>query len=194
MDAGNTYTNHPGVVEYKGRNYFFYHDSSLPGGGTFKRSVRLQEFSYGADGSIPKLPYNGAAPEGIARLNPFAQVEAETIAFASGIKTENCNDTGGGQNVTRISNGDYIRVKNVNFEDGVTSFQARVSSSGSNARIELRLGSRTGTLLGTCDVSGRTSWTTVTCPVSGASGTQDLFLVFSGSGDNAFKFNWWQFQ
>ena len=194
MDAGNTYTNHPGVVEYKGRNYFFYHDSSLPGGNTFKRSVRVQEFSYGNDGSIPKLPYNGEGPEGIARLNPFARVEAETIAFASGVKTENCNDTGGGQNVTQISNGDYIRVKNVNFENGVTSFEARVSSSTSNARIELRLGSRTGTLLGTCDVSGRASWATVTCPVSGASGTQDLFLVFTGSGDNLFKFNWWRFE
>lgn len=194
MDAGNTYTNHPGIIEYKGRNYFFYHDSSLPGGSTFKRSVRVQEFSYGTDGSIPKLPYNGAGPEGIARLNPFTRVEAETIAWASGVKTENCSDTGGGQNVTQISNGDYIKVKNVNFASGVTSFQARVSSAGSNAKIELRLGSRTGILLGTCDVSGRSSWTTVTCPVSGGSGTQDLFLVFTGSGDNLFKFNWWQFQ
>lgn len=194
MDAGRTYTNHPGIVEYKGRNYFFYHDSSLPGGNNYKRSVRVQEFSYGADGSIPKLPYSGEGPEGIARLNPFERVEAETIAFASGVKTENCNDTGGGQNVTQISNGDYIRVKNVNFANGVTSFQARVSAAASNARIELRLGSRTGTLLGTCDVSGYSSWTTVTCPVSGASGTQDLFLVFTGSGDNLFKFNWWKFE
>lgn len=194
MDAGRTYTNHPGVIEYKGRSYFFYHDSSLPGGSNFKRSVRVQEFQYGADGSIPKLPYNGEGPEGIARLNPFARVEAETIAIASGVKTENCNDTGGGQNVTRISRGDYIKVKNVNFEGGVTSFQARVSSSAADANIELRLGSETGTLLGRCDVSGHSSWTTVTCPVSGASGTHDLLLIFSGSGDNIFKFNWWKFE
>lgn len=195
MDAGNTYTNHPGVVDYKGRSYFFYHDSSLPGGNNYKRSVRLQEFSYGNDGSIPKLEYNGQAPEGIERLNPFSRVEAETIALASfGIKTENCNDTGGGQNVTRISGGDFIQVKNVNFADGVTSFEARVSSSVGNASIELRLDSQTGTSLGTCDVSGHASWTTVTCPVSGASGTHDLFLVFSGSGDNLFKFNWWKFE
>ena len=156
--------------------------------------MRLQEFSYGADGSIPKLEMNGAAPEGITRLNPFARVEAETIAFASGIKTENCNDTGAGQNVTRISAGDYIEVKNVNFAGGVTSFQARVSSATGNAKIELRLDSENGPSLGTCDVSGHASWTTVTCPVSGASGTHDLFLVFSGSGDNLFKFNWWKFE
>ena len=112
---------------------------------------------------------------GIARLNPFTQVEAETIAFASGVKTENCSDTGAGQNVTQISSGDYIKVKNVNFANGVNAFQARVSSSASNAKIELRLDSKTGTLLGTCDVSGRSAWTTVTCPASGGSGTHDLF-------------------
>ena len=83
MDAGRTYTNHPGIVEYKGRNYFFYHDSSLPGGNNFKRSVRVQEFRYGADGSIPKLPYNGQGPEGIARLNPFERVEAQGPAHAA---------------------------------------------------------------------------------------------------------------
>jgi arabinoxylan arabinofuranohydrolase len=194
MDAGRTYTNHPGIVDYKGRSYFFYHNSSLPGGSNFKRSVAVQEFTYGADGSIPKLPINGEGPEAIAKLNPFERVEAETIAFASGVKTENCNDTGGGQNVTRISNGDYIKVKNVNFGSGVTAFQARISSATGNAGIELRLDSLTGTSLGKCDVSGYSSWTTVTCPVSGASGTHDLFLVFSGSGDNAFKFNWWKFE
>jgi len=194
MDAGRTYTNHPGIVEYKGHNYFFYHDSSLPGGNNYKRSVRVQEFTYGNDGSIPKLSMTGEAPLGIARLNPFARVEAETIALASGVKTESCSDTGGGQNVTQITSGDSIKVKNVNFANGVTSFQARVSSSASNAKIELRLDSKTGTLLGTCDVSGRSAWTTVTCPASGGSGTHDLFLVFTGSGDNLFKFNWWKFE
>ena len=50
--------------------------------------MRVQEFTYGNDGSIPKLSMTGEAPVGIARLNPFTQVEAETIAFASGVKTE----------------------------------------------------------------------------------------------------------
>jgi hypothetical protein len=193
MDAGRTFTNHPGIVDFQGHSYFFYHDSSLPGGNDFKRSVCVQEFSYGNDGSIPKLSMNGDGPEGIARLNPFEQVEAETIAFASGIKTENCNDTGGGRNVTRISGGDYIKVKNVNFRNGVSAFEARVSASTGNASIELHLDSRDGTSLGTCDVSGHADWTTVTCPVSGGNGTHDLFLVFSGNGDELFKFNWWKF-
>jgi len=186
-------TNHPGVADYKGHSYFFYHNGTLPGGGSYKRSVCVEEFTYGADGTIPKLTMSTKGPDAIATLNPFQQVEAETIAFSSGLKTEVCTDTGAGMNVTSISNGDYIKVKDVDFLDGITSFDARVSSAGSNAKIELHLDSQTGTLLGTCDVSGASSWTTKTCSVTGGSGKHDLFLKFTGGSGDLFKFNWWKF-
>ncbi|WP_437520039.1 glycoside hydrolase family 43 protein [Sorangium sp. So ce726] len=193
MGAGRTFTNHAGVVDYKGHSYFFYHNSALPGGGDFKRSVCVEEFKYGADGSIPSLTMSTNGPPAIATLDPFKQVEAETIAFSSGLKTEVCTDTGAGMNVTSVSNGDYIKVKDVDFLDGVTSFEARVSSAAGNAKIELHLDSQNGTLLGTCDVSGASSWTTKTCAVSGGSGKHDLFLKFVGGGGDLFKFNWWRF-
>jgi len=193
MDPGSTFTNHPGVVDYKGHSYFFYHNSALPGGSNYKRSVCVEEFTYGADGSIPKLKMTTKGPSAVATLNPFQQVEAETIAFSSGLKTEVCSDTGGGMNVTSIGNGDYIKVKEVDFADGVTSFDARVSSSASDAKIELHLDSETGTSLGTCDVSGASSWTTKTCEVSGGSGKHDLFLKFVGGSGELFKLNWWRF-
>ncbi|HVT09844.1 MAG TPA: glycoside hydrolase family 43 protein [Polyangia bacterium] len=193
MGTSSTYTNHPGVIDYQGHSYFFYHNSALPGGNNYKRSVCVEEFTYGADGSIPKISMTKDGPAAVATLNPFAQVEAETIAFSSGLKTEVCSDTGGGMDVTSISNGDYIKVKNVDFADGVTSFEARVSSAGSNAKIELHLDSQTGTSLGTCDVSGASSWTTKTCAVSGGSGKHDLFLKFTGGSGDLFKFNWWRF-
>jgi arabinoxylan arabinofuranohydrolase len=187
-------TNHPGVADYKGHSYMFYHNGTLPGGGSFKRSVCVEEFTYGADGSIPKLTMSKEGPAAVATLDPFQQVEAETIAFSSGLKTEPCTDTGAGMNVTSISNNDYIKVKDVDFQNGVTSFEARVSSSASNAKIELHLDSQTGTLLGTCDVSGASSWTTKTCEVTGGSGKHDLFLKFVGGSGDLFKFNWWRFE
>ncbi|MGK3990836.1 glycoside hydrolase family 43 protein [Sorangium sp. So ce136] len=193
MGAGRTFTNHAGVVDYKGHSYFFYHNNALPGGGDFKRSVCVEEFTYGADGSIPRIAMSTTGPSAVDTLNPFSQVEAETIAFSSGLKTEVCTDTGAGMNVTSISNGDYIKVKDVEFLDGVTSFEARVSSAASNAKIELHLDSETGTLLGTCDVSGASAWTTKTCEVSGGSGKHDLFLKFVGGNGDLFKFNWWRF-
>lgn len=186
-------TNHPGIVDYKGHSYCFYHNGALPGGGSFKRSVCVEEFTYGADGSIPKLTMTKNGPAAVATLDPFQRVEAETMAFSSGLKTEVCTDNGAGINVSSINNGDYIKVKEVDFQDGVTSFEARVSSSVSNAKIELRIDSQTGTLLGTCDVSGASSWTTKTCQVSGGSGKHDLFMKFVGGSGDLFKFNWWKF-
>jgi len=191
--AGSSFTNHPGVIDFKGKSYFFYHNGALPGGGGYKRSVCVEEFTYNADGTIPTVKMTTTGPAAVATLNPFQQVEAETIAFSSGLKTEICTDTGGGIDVTSINNGDYIKVKNVDFLDGVTSFDARVSSSASNAKIELHLDSQTGTLLGTCDVSGASSWTTKTCVVSGGSGKHDLFMKFVGDSGELFKFNWWKF-
>ncbi len=191
--AGSSFTNHPGVIDYKGKSYFFYHNGALPGGGGYKRSVCVEEFTYGADGKIPTIKMSTQGPAPLEALNPFVQVEAETIAFSAGLKTETCTDAGGGINVTSINNGDYIKVKNVDFRDGVTSFEARVSSSTGNAKIELHLDSQSGTLLGTCDVSGASSWTTKTCPVTGGSGKHDLFLRFSGGSGELFKFNWWKF-
>ncbi|HMA64760.1 MAG: glycoside hydrolase family 43 protein, partial [Fibrobacterota bacterium] len=186
-------TNHPGIVDYKGHSYCFYHNGALSGNNSFKRSVCVEEFTYGADGSIPKLTMTTKGPGAIATIDPFKRVEAETMAFSSGLKTEVCTDNGAGINVSSISNGDYIKVREVDFQNGVTAFEAQVSSSGSNAKIELHLDSQTGTLLGTCDVSGASSWTTKSCKVTGASGKHDLFMKFTGGSGDLFKFNWWKF-
>jgi arabinoxylan arabinofuranohydrolase len=193
--AGTSFTNHPGVIDYQGHSYFFYHNGALPGGGGFKRSVCVEEFTYNADGTIPTIRMTTAGPAAIATVNPFQQVEAETIAFSSGLKTEVCSE--GGIDVTQISNGDYIKVKGVNFGTGAVSFDARVASAGSGGNIELRLDSQTGTLVGTCTVpgtGGAQTWMTRTCTVTGATGTHDLFLRFTGgSGSSLFNFNWWKF-
>ena len=193
--GGSSFTNHPGVIDYNGHSYFFYHNGALPGGGGYKRSVCVEEFTYGADGSIPKITMSTAGPAAIATLNPYQQVEAETIAFSSGLKTEVCSE--GGMDVTQISNGDYIKVKNVDFGTGAVSFDARVASASSGGSIELHLDSQSGTLLGTCAVSGTggsQTWTTKSCSVSAATGIHDLFLKFTGgSGSSLFNFNWWKF-
>jgi beta-xylosidase len=46
------WTTHHSIVEYKGKWYIYYHDSSLSGGASHKRSVKVQELFYEADGSI----------------------------------------------------------------------------------------------------------------------------------------------
>jgi hypothetical protein len=194
---GRSFTNHPGYIEYKGVPYFFYHNGALDGGSGYTRSVAVESFEFNSDGTIPEMRMTTQGPAQAGTLDPYLLQEAEIIAWSSGVETEVCSE--GGINVANINNGDYIKVKGVNFGTaGASSFQARVASATSGGQIELRLDSETGTLIGTCTVSGTggwQSWTTASCPVSGATGTHDLFFRYTGGGtDFLFNVNWWQFE
>ena len=191
---GGSFTNHAGIVDFAGNSYFFYHNGALPGGGGFTRSIAVERFSYNADGTIPTINMTTGGPPAVANLNPYGTVEAETIAWEVGVEVENCSE--GGRNVSNISNGDYIKVKSVDFGTGASSFQARVASATSGGNIQVRLGGTSGTLVGTCAVPGTggwQTWTTVSCNVSGATGVKDVYFVFTGGSGNLFNFNWWKF-
>lgn len=195
MDAqGKSFTNHAGMIDYNGASYFFYHNGALPNGGGYTRSVAVEKFTYNSDGTIPKMSMTSGPPQ-TGTVNPYVRQEAELIAWSSGLKTEICGE--GGLNVGFINNNDYIKVRGVAFGTGAKSLSVRIASANSGGNIEVRLGSQTGTLVGTCKVPGTGGWqtyTTVTCTISGATGTQDLFWKFTGSGSGElFNFNWWQF-
>ncbi len=188
---GSSFTNHPGIVDFGGKSLFFYHNGALPGGGGFKRSVCVEEFTYDGNGGIPQIRMTTRGAGAVATLDPFEQVEAETIAWSVGVETEVCNE--GGMNVTDLSGGDYIKVANVDFGAGATTFEARVASGAIAGAIELRLDGADGMLVGSCPVAstgGAQTWATQSCDVDGATGTHDLFLRFTTGG---FKFNWWKF-
>jgi len=52
------WTNHHSIIEFKGKWYLFYHDSSLSGGKTHLRSIKVTELKYRADGTIETVePY-----------------------------------------------------------------------------------------------------------------------------------------
>jgi len=191
---GNSFTNHPAVCDYMGNSYFFYHNAALPGGGSYKRSVCAEPLKYNADGTIQSMTMTTTGLPQVGSLNPYGQNEAETICWESGVETEKCSE--GGMDVCNIENGDYIKVKGVDFGTGATSFEARVASATSGGNIEIRLDSPTGTLVGTCAVSGTggwQTWVTKSCTINGANGKHDLYFKFTGGSGNLFNFNWWNF-
>ncbi|WP_443053542.1 glycoside hydrolase family 43 protein [Streptomyces sp. NBC_00285] len=141
---GSAFTNHPGIVDFQGNSYFFYHNGALPGGGGFTRSVAVEKFSYNADGTIPTINMTNIGAPQVGALDPYVRQEAETIAWGSGIETEWTSD--GGMDVGWIEPGDSIKVKGVAFGAGASSYTARVASAGGGGTVELRLGSPSGTV------------------------------------------------
>jgi beta-xylosidase len=53
--AGNCETNRPAIVDFKGKSYFFYHNGSLPEGGSHRRSVCVDYLHYNPDGTMKRI-------------------------------------------------------------------------------------------------------------------------------------------
>jgi len=195
--------NHHAFFTYQGVWYCAYHNryvaeqQGIPT--TYKRNVCLDVLNYNPDGTMQPVVCTTNGLGQLKSLNPYARIEAETMAAQSGISTEPCAE--GGMDVTNIVNGNWTMVRGVDFTSaGATNFTARAASAGTGGNIELHLDSLTGALIGTCPVpatGGWQTWVNTTCAItnSTAKGVHDLYLKFTGvNATNLFNLNWWQFQ
>jgi beta-xylosidase len=54
--AGNSNTNHQSIIEFKGKDYFIYHNGATqPNGGSFRRSVCIDRLYYNEDGTLKRV-------------------------------------------------------------------------------------------------------------------------------------------
>jgi hypothetical protein len=65
--AGNCQTNRPAIINFKGKDYFFYHNGGLKGGGSHRRSVCADYLHYNDDGTMKRIVMTS---EGISGKNP----------------------------------------------------------------------------------------------------------------------------
>lgn len=191
---GKSGSNHPGIIDYKGHSYFFYHNAALPDGGDFNRSVCVEEFKYNSDGSIPEMTMTEGITKGVGTLNPFKRTEAETIAWSEGLKLdENDKDVF----VTSIHNNDYIKVRDVDFDNGASKFEASVSSRYFGGEIEIHMDSLTVKLIGTLKIpyiGDWNDWELLSTEIKNIKGVHDLYFVFKGRDPHVlFNFDYWKF-
>ncbi len=124
-------------------------------------------------------------------------IQAEAYNGQSGTSTEACGDTGGGQDVGWISDGDWLQYNNVDFgSGGWHTFNARVASgapSGVSGTVEVHLDSLTSAPIGSFSVGGTggwQNWTTVPSAISTTTGTHTVYLKFAtGSGQDFLNLN-----
>ncbi len=196
-DTGS-FTNHCGVADFRGHSYFLYHTGRLPGGGGFGRSVAIEEFKYNPDGTFPVIHPTEEGVSPIAVFNPYRRVQAETIAYSSGVTTEPNARTG--VYVADIHNGDWIKVRNVDFGTGGPSrFKASVASALRGGALEVHMDSVAGPLVARINVPGTGGWenwkTLETKALMEVTGVHDIYFVFTGrKGPKLFNFDWWEFK
>jgi hypothetical protein len=128
-------------------------------------------------------------------------IQAENYNNQSGTQTETCSDTGGGQDVGWISNGDWLEYDNVNFgTTALTQFKARVASgapSGVSGSVNVVLDNPANPPIGSfslANTGGWQTWTTIPTTISATTGTHTVYLKFAtGSGQDFVNINWLTF-
>ena len=203
MDQGNNtaFTNHSGLIDFKGRSFFFYHNQKNVSGGGYSRSTAIEEFTWNADGSIPTIKStNDGVKKPIKNLDPFTRVEAETKSWVGGISVDKPRDPEGGNytiinhvaqegdNVylTNMGSNFYTKVRSVDMGDGAK--QIVVCTKGNGGKLELHAGSESGALLASMTIPSSSKWQENTFDLSDASGVEDLFFVVKQGG---FDFDYW---
>ncbi|MAX00499.1 MAG: carbohydrate-binding protein [Sphingomonas sp.] len=205
--------NHPGIIDYKGHSYLFGFHYELNFAMTpihhERRSVTVRQFTYNEDGTIPRLLWwDDRGVDQIEPLDPYREVEAETIAWTSRIRRDRdrpyrwapgvttAQEADGRIYVTRIADRSYIKVGGVDFGRGAANFAASVARVQGRPTITLHLDRVDGPVIGTLALKDDAApdWHSQATTVAGANGIHDLFLLFHGSADALFDFDRWEFR
>ncbi len=194
---GGSFTNHPGIVDFRGKTYLFYHDASLPGGSGFTRSVCVREMDFGRDGKVnPVKMVKEGVEKGLKPLCPYRKVEAETMAWSKRMKSDYNSQVG--VFVTALRNGSYTRVRDVDFgEKAPSRILARLSTThNADIVMEVRLDGLEGQVLAELKVprtGGSDRWKLVEKQIPQVTGVHDLYFIFKGKAmRNLAYFDYWK--
>lgn len=196
----NSFTNHGGIIDYKGNSYIFYHTGLLPGGGGYGRAACVEQFSYNADGTIPAVTISKEGPAPVGEINPYERVEAETMAWSQKCSISENENQGVYVSGTRIKG--YIKVREVNFgEQSPKTFSASMAAGVDGGILEVRIDNVSGTIISSINLSRTGGWekfkTFTTELKQQVTGKHDVYLCFKGqnitAGRELFNFDWWSF-
>ena len=195
-EPGAAFTVHSGIVDFKGRSFFFYHNQKNVRGGGYSRSTAIEEFTWNADGTIPTIrATNNGVVKPIKNLDPFVRVEAETKSWVGGMTVntsggytiiEHVKAQNGAVYLTNMGNSFYTKVRSVDMGDGAD--RIIVCTRGNGGKLELHAGSENGALLATMNIPSSSAWQENSFDLTDAAGVDDLFFVVKQGG---FDFDYW---
>ncbi len=197
--------NHHATFVYEGVSYFIYHAQTVSkalGVELGYRSTHIDEIKMNSDGSIKQIKGTYTGIPQLRDMTPYERIDAETIAWNAGVKAKVCAEPGKlfsdyNMALTDLQDGDWTSVAQLNFgEKGAAKFQVSVASA-KGGKIEVRLDSPEGTLIGEVEVpatGGEDTYKQVECEVDNVTGTKNVFLVFHGSEtENIMNVDYYQF-
>ena len=214
----NGNNNHHGIAEFKGHSYVVYHDRRIAKGHNgleiipaddgkakpnegYHRSVSVDEMFYNADGTIQTVKVTDEGPAQIENFDPYDWYPALTSSKQKGIRSRSNFVQGKAADHVMLplsSKEAWLRVSGVDFGAGATGFTVEAASTADGNKVEIRSGSATGTLAGTCTIKNtgnKNTYAENKCEVEGLKGiVKQLFLVFKGNQDSTMAVKAWGFE
>ncbi|GGO11436.1 endo-1,3-beta-glucanase [Microbispora rosea subsp. aerata] len=149
----------------------------------------------------PSSPPPSSPPPTGGGVDARSIIQAENYQAQSGTQLEATQDSGGGQNVAYIANGDWLRFDNVDFgSTAARQFKARVASgapAGVSGLVQVRLDSLTAAPIGdfaVANTGGWQSWTTIPANITPTTGKHTVYITFSsGQPADFVNLNWFTF-
>ena len=194
-EAENSFTIHGGNINFKGQDYMFYHNGALTNGGGFRRATCIEEFSFNADGSIPMIPFTKQGVKPVGTVDPYQRVEGETMSGSYGVKLDRL--AGEEHYVTSIHNGDWVKLREVDFgQGGATELTAAIRNLKHAGRAEFFLDQLDGRPFAAAEFAedpalGQERVVTAKVPHAPA-GKHDVYVLFRGGDEELFDFDWWK--
>jgi hypothetical protein len=131
------------------------------------------------------------------RPGAFTTDATSTLKFeAEAANTLNGVDVLNNNVISSCDTNDYIKFTGVDLGKGYAQITASVATTVAGGQVEVRIGSTTGTLLGTLTLSNTGGLTTFTNQIATLStlytGINDIYIVFK-NGTAIGNFDWFQF-
>ncbi len=189
-----TQSNHGGVVEYHGKEYFFYHTSALSswkqdefknGGSWTQRSVCVDYLNYNEDGSVVPVQQTIEGVEKITIDQPFS------IPLKSNL-TKNSTNIISKKNSFSFKKDGLLVFEKVKMGTGYYYFEIQLQKSADDVFIEIRKGNPNGLLMGTLLINNESiskNAGKVQSFLRGANGTDDIYLVLKNPTNKTVKFS-----
>ena len=155
-------------------------------------SDTLNEFSMIPENGEDVLKITGGV-YGDERSTSFLRLEAEDADDEAGTQVEQYNDTS--YNVGFINNNDWLKFEDINLTD-VKILTGHVASRFQGGDIEVRLGSTSGTLIGTMHIVNtgeNQDYELFEASINKVSGIHDVYFVFTGGSGFLFNVDWLEF-
>jgi hypothetical protein len=175
--------------------------SGLAASTTYQFTVRARDAAGNASGPAGPVAGTTLAGGGGGGGTAYGTLQAEAFSSQQGIQTEATTDTGGGQDIGFIGNGDWALYRGIDFgSTAARQFSGRVASGaagGVSGLVEVRLDSLGNAPIGSFAVAntgGWQSWRTVPANVAAVTGVHDVYLTFtSGQPADFVNVNWFTF-